>query len=286
MKILIIGVNGMIGNGMFNYFSKNHDVYGTLKGDYKNYNLPSFKKIFKNIDLNNLSNLKKVINELAPDVVINCSGIIKQKTDQFTKENHIYLNSKIPLLIYEICIKKGIRLINFSTDCVFNGKKGFYKDDDVPNAQDIYGITKAKGELRKKNCLTIRTSTIGLEVQNNHGLIEWFLNQNGKSINGYQNAIYSGLTVAELARYLEHILINFPDLSGLYNMAANKISKYLLLTMLSEKLEYCTIMIEKNTDFICDRSLDSTLLNSITGFKVKDWDEMLSDLAIEINNRN
>ena len=117
-------------------------------------------------------------------------------------------------------------------------------------------------------------------------MIEWFLNQNGKSINGYQNAIYSGLTVAELARYLEHILINFPDLSGLYNMAANKISKYLLLSMLSEKLEYCTIMIEKNTDFICDRSLDSTLLNSITGFKVKDWDEMLSDLAIEINNRN
>lgn len=286
MKILIIGVNGMIGHGMFNYFSKNHEVYGTLKGDYKNYNLSSFKKIFHNINLNDLSNLKKVINELLPDIVINCSGIIKQKSDQFTKEDHIYLNSKIPLLIYKICIKKNIRLISFSTDCVFDGKKGLYKDDDTPNAQDIYGISKAQGELRKKNCLTIRTSTIGLEVENRHGLIEWFLNQNGKSIEGYDNAIYSGLTTGELARYLEYILLNFPDLSGVYNMAANKISKYQLLTMLSQKLEYFTIMLKKNTDFICDRSLDGTTLNSITGFKVKDWDEMLSDLAIEINNRN
>lgn len=285
MKILIIGVNGMIGHGMFNYFSKNHEVYGTLKGDYKNYNLPSFKKIFHNINLNDLSNLKKVINELLPDIVINCSGIIKQKSDQFTKEDHIYLNSKIPLLIYKICIKKNIRLINFSTDCVFDGKKGLYKDDDTPNAQDTYGISKAQGELRKKNCLTIRTSTIGLEVENRHGLIEWFLNQNGKSIEGYDNAIYSGLTTGELARYLEYILLNFPDLSGVYNMAANKISKYQLLTMLSQKLEYCTIMLKKNTDFICDRSLDGTTLNSITGFKVRDWDEMLSNLARQINNR-
>jgi len=163
--------------------------------------------------------------------------------------------------------------------------KGSYKDDDIPNAQDIYGRSKALGEVRKENCLTIRTSTIGLEIDNKHGLLEWFLDQNTKTIQGYENAIYSGLTTKELAKYLEHILVNFHDLWGVYNMASEKISKYKLLSILSEKLEYCTIVVEKNTDFICDRSLNGELLDNLTEFKASNWEKMLSDLAIEINNR-
>lgn len=286
MKILIIGANGMIGSAMFKHFSSKHEVFGTLKGSYDEYNLKCYKNIFQNIDLKNLKDLKTIITKILPHVVLNCSGIIKQKSNQFSIDEHKYLNSEVPFLISRICSKNNIRLINFSTDCVFNGEKGSYNDNDLPDATDIYGISKANGELKKPNCLTIRTSTIGLETQNSHGLIEWFLKQGGRTIQGYDNAIYSGLTTKELALYLEHILVNFPKLSGLYNMASKKISKYKLLSILSEKIEYCTIMIEKNTDFISDRSLNGSCLDSITKFQASSWDIMLSDLASEINYRN
>ena len=275
----------MIGNGMFRYFSDKYDVSGTLKGKYKDYKLESHKNIYQNVDLKNFKSFENVLDIVHPDVVLNCSGIIKQKSNKYTEEEHRYLNSEIPFLISDLTSKRNFRLINFSTDCVFDGLKGSYKDDDIPNAQDIYGRSKALGEVRKENCLTIRTSTIGLEIDNKHGLLEWFLDQNTKTIQGYENAIYSGLTTKELAKYLEHILVNFHDLWGVYNMASEKISKYKLLSILSEKLEYCTIVVEKNTDFICDRSLNGELLDNLTEFKASNWEKMLSDLAIEINNR-
>ena len=285
MKILIIGANGMIGNGIFTYLSRNHDVFGTLKGSLADYKMPSTRNIFSGIDLKDISSINNIIEDLNPEVLINCSGIIKQKSKYYSDEEHIYLNSQIPNILADICTTRNVRLVNFSTDCVFNGGEGFYNEDHKPNADDIYGMSKANGEIKRKGCLTIRTSTIGLELENKHGLIEWFLSQNGKTVYGYDNAIYSGLTTTELARYLEYILIKFPDLSGLYQMAASKISKHELLSILSAKLKYCTINIKKNTDFICDRSLDGSHLNLITNFKISSWDDMLDRLADQINKR-
>ncbi|MAV61411.1 MAG: NAD(P)-dependent oxidoreductase [Gammaproteobacteria bacterium] len=285
MKILVIGRNGMIGNGIFEYFSNKYEVHGTLKRFARDYPIKDHINIIENIDLKKIELIEEVINDLMPNVVINCSGIIKQKSVEYSNDDHIYLNGQVPHMLLKNCQKKDIKLINFSTDCVFDGKKGSYSEEDTPNAIDVYGSSKAMGEISQDGCLTIRTSTIGLEIENKHGLIEWFLDQSGKSISGYDNAIYSGLTINELSRYLEHILINFPKLYGLYNMASEKISKYRLLSILSEKLRYCTIDIEKNTEFYCDRSLDGTLLNSKTGFKVRSWEKMLSDLALKIDER-
>tara|TARA_B100001769_G_C22111020_1_gene601027 strand:+ start:3235 stop:4095 length:861 start_codon:yes stop_codon:yes gene_type:complete len=285
MKILVIGRNGMIGNGIFEYLSEEYNTYGTLKKQISEYSISSNRNIFEGIDLTSISTIENLINRLEPNVVINCSGIIKQKSKDYSDEEHLYLNAKVPHLLLEICLKKDVRLINLSTDCVFDGKKGFYNDLDTPNAIDIYGTSKAIGEITKEGCLTIRTSTIGLEVDNNHGLIEWFLSQKGKEIRGYDNAIYSGLTIKELTRYIEHILINFPELNGLYNMASERISKYDLLSILARKIENFKILINKDSEFFCDRSLNGEALDSITGFKVKSWEKMLSDLALDINKR-
>ena len=195
MKILVIGRNGMIGNGIYEYFKQKYSTYGTIKKRFSDYSISKDCNIFEEIDLANISSIESVINNLKPNAVINCCGIIKQKSKDYSDEEHLYLNGKVPHLLLEFCIKKDIRLINLSTDCVFDGKKGFYNDTDIPNAADIYGISKAIGEIAEGGCLTIRTSTIGLEVDNNHGLIEWFLSQKEKEIRGYNHAIYSGLTI-------------------------------------------------------------------------------------------
>tara|TARA_B100000787_G_scaffold169290_1_gene160078 strand:- start:846 stop:1718 length:873 start_codon:yes stop_codon:yes gene_type:complete len=286
MKILIIGRNGMIGSSIFEYFSKKYTVYGTVRKKRTDYNFSLKKNIIENIDLKNINLIHEVINTLLPDVVINCSGIIKQKSNQYSDYEHLYFNSEVPILLSKICNKKNIRLINLSTDCVFDGANGYYNEGDIPNATDIYGLSKIKGEINQHGCLTIRTSTIGLELGKSHGLIEWFLDQNKQTIVGYENAMYSGLTIKELSRYLEHIIINFPDIWGIYNMASKKISKYELLLTLSKKLDFHSIVIEKDTKFICDRSLDGRLLDSLTGFKSLSWNKMLSNLATDINNRS
>lgn len=285
MKFLVIGRNGMIGNGIFNHFSKKYLVYGTIKKNISDYNFNREENIIENIDLKNFYLVEDVLKKYLPDVVINCSGIIKQKSEMYNNDEHFYLNGEVPNLLSKACIKENIRLINFSTDCVFDGEKGSYSERDLPNSDDIYGISKIKGEINKTGCLTIRTSTIGLEIDNNHGLIEWFLNQNGKKIVGYEKAIYSGLTIKELCRYVEHILINYQSLSGIYNMASKKISKYELLSRLEKKLKSFSIEIERDKKFVCDRSLDGRFLDSLTKFKVQSWEFMLSELAFDINQR-
>ena len=83
-------------------------------------------------------------------------------------------------------------MIHMSTDCVFSGKEGDYREEDFSDAEDLYGKTKYLGEVNYPGCLTIRTSIIGRELETKHGLIEWFLSQEGKTVSGYKKAIFSG----------------------------------------------------------------------------------------------
>jgi dTDP-4-dehydrorhamnose reductase len=66
-----------------------------------------------------------------------------------------------------------------STDCVFTGSKGMYTEEDVTDAQDLYGVSKRLGEVDYPNAITLRTSIIGHELNGNRSLIDWFLSQEG-----------------------------------------------------------------------------------------------------------
>ena len=129
----------------------------------------------------------------------------------------------------------------------------------------------------------MRKSTIGLEIKDKHGLIEWFLGQ--KEIDGYKNAIFSGLTSYELARVIEKIMIDFPKLHGLYNVSSNPINKYDLLKKLSFLLKRET-KIKPFEDFFCDRSLNSSRFTEKTGYNPPSWDRMLIELSRKILERD
>lgn len=281
-KILVLGASGMIGHKVFEVLSgyKVFDVYGTVTS-FRSFNklLPNrFQtKIIDGIYANSIETVDNLLKSIKPDVVINCIGITKQSIQIMDLPKSIRTNALFPHQLASICKKNNSRLITFTTDCVFDGFKGHYKDDDLPTCHDVYGMTKFLGEIRDmENVLTLRTSIIGHEIKSNLGLLDWFLSQKNK-IKGYRKAIFSGFTTLEFSRLLAEKIIPNKDLWGLYQISVNPISKYDLLKLVSgvykKKID---IGIDDSVEI--DRSLNSDLLRSKIGYNPPDWKILIDDL--------
>ena len=209
MKILIFGATGMLGHKLMQVLSREHTVTGTVR---RNASVlaghPVFSKmdILGNISADNLETIHTAIDKVNPDVIINCIGIVKQLPAAQDPLQSIAINALFPHQLAQICRQKNIRLIHMSTDCVFSGRKGYYSEKDPSDAEDLYGKTKYLGEVDYPGCLTIRTSIIGRELDTSHGLIEWFMSQEGKKVSGYKNAVFSGLTTLALSEIIAKII--------------------------------------------------------------------------------
>lgn len=268
MKILVLGSNGMIGNTIFSYLSKvnGFEVYGSEKR----------KSIQKNILVLNTLNqndLKYFFHRNFFDVVINCIGITKHRSEIEYPDYVISLNSLLPWKLNNFSKKYNFRLIQISTDCVFSGKKGNYNENDISDASDIYGKSKSLGEIiNEKKCVTIRTSTIGHEVIYKNGLLEWFLSQ--KECKGYANAIFSGFPTIVLAQIIHKYIIPNQNLFGLYHIGSNSISKYDLLKKINFLYKKKINLIFDDT-VVINRSLNSEKFKLVTGYNPPEWNELL-----------
>jgi dTDP-4-dehydrorhamnose reductase len=278
MKIYIIGITGMLGSELFKRFNENK--FFKVRGSTKKSKLLIFKKHKKRIDfevsVNNLELLKKKILYFKPDCVINCVGIIKQKIFKKSKiDDILYINSIFPHKLYYITKLINSRLIHFSTDCVFDGIKGNYLENNEPNSDDIYGKTKFLGEINYQNTCTIRTSIIGHEYYNKLSLLEWFLS-NKNQCNGFSNSFFSGLTTLEVYKFLVNYFFK-KKYSGLLHLHSKKISKYNLLKIIKRIYNKKTQIKRKNKPRI-DRSLNSIYLKNHFFYKAPTWIQMIKDM--------
>ena len=163
---------------------------------------------------------------------------------------------------------------------MFSGQKGNYIEKDNPDPVDLYGRSKLLGEVHGEHCLTLRTSIIGRELQTKYGLIEWFLSQKSKAVKGFSRAIYTGFTTQVLAEIIANVIEQHPDLSGLWHVSSDPISKYDLLHLVNQAFQL-DITIERDEAFVCDRSLDSSRFRQATGYQPPTWSEMITQLAHE-----
>ena len=163
-------------------------------------------------------------------------------------------------------------MIHFSTDCVFSGQEGNYSETDTPDANDIYGRSKLLGEIDYSNHITLRISLIGHELLSNKSLVDWFLSQN--QVVGYDRAIFSGLPANHIAHVLDDYVFCNDQLKGIYHLSSDPISKYQLLIKLSS-IYQAKINIDKGTDYIADKSLNSALFRKITGYSPPSWDNLI-----------
>lgn len=277
MRILVFGASGMIGSAMFRVLSAKTDwqVWGTLRSaDAKRF-FPEEQrdKLMAGIDVDKNDVLVRLFASVQPEVVINCIGLTKHLMEAEDPLLALQLNALLPHRMANLCAVADARLIHISTDCVFAGTKGNYVEEDVPDAGHLYGKSKHLGEMDYPHAITLRTSTIGHELQSAHGLLEWFLSQQ-ESCKGYNRAIFSGLPNSVFAQVVRDVVIPRSDLYGLYHLGAEPISKYELLKLIANVYGKQIIII-RDDEFSIDRSLNSTRFSRATGYKSVGWPELI-----------
>ena len=215
----------------------------------------------------------KVLDAIRPNVVINCAGLTKHKPEADDPLISLPINALMPHRLAGLCKMIGARLVHVSTDCVFSGEKGGYTETDFSDARDAYGKSKAMGEVYYPHTITLRTSTIGHELQSKYGLLDWFLSQEG-SCKGYKRAIFSGLPTVVFAQVIRDVVIPNVELSGLYHVAAKPINKFELLKMISSVYGK-PIEIVADDIMVIDRSLDAACFSEATGYVAPEWEDMI-----------
>jgi dTDP-4-dehydrorhamnose reductase len=284
MNILVLGGTGMLGHKMFQQLRMRYpETYCTIRGSIndapvRDVDLFHSGHVLEQCGFADFTVVERLLLEYKSRVVVNCVGIVKQRTDSKKPVPSIYINSLLPHLLLETCERMGAKLIHVSTDCVFSGKKGNYREDDLPDAEDLYGRTKFLGEVTSGSALTLRTSIIGRELLHSESLLEWFLSQNHKRVSGYKRALFSGVTTNHLAKVVGDLISNHPNLSGLYNVASQTISKFDLLCLLREAYDLDIEILPKD-EFSCDRSLRGEKFDAATGYTCAPWPEMVAQLA-------
>jgi dTDP-4-dehydrorhamnose reductase len=280
MRILILGGDGMMGHQLFKHLRHLYDVRVTLRQDlsaYLAFGLFDEGSSYTGIDVRSIERVKKVLDDFQPHVVVNAAGIVKQRSAAKESIPSLEINALFPHRLSLLCKAIGARMVQFSTDCVFSGRKGNYQESDPSDAEDLYGKTKYLGEVQDKACITLRTSIIGKELSRKLGLLEWFFAQSGV-VPGYNRAIFSGFTTLEMNRIIERILVDYPEKEGLYHVSSEPISKFDFLTLIKEKMGLATEIIADET-VQYDRSLDSTRFRKEFNYTPPTWEEMVEELC-------
>lgn len=273
MKIMVLGVTGMLGNAMFRVLSEKTSlkVSGTARseGARRYFAGDLSEEIITGVDVENHDSLVRAFAAAQPDVVVNCIGLVKQLSDANDPLQAVPINTLLPHRLAALCNVAGARLVHISTDCVFSGVSGNYLETDFPDAYDLYGRSKLLGEVDYPNAITLRTSIVGHELAGGRSLVGWFLAQQG-SVKGFTKAIFSGLPTVELATVVRDVVLDRSDLRGLYHVAAKPINKFDLLNLVA-KAYGKDIEIVPSDQLAIDRSLCAEKFRLATGYVAPEW---------------
>jgi len=263
-----MGASGMLGHVTYFYLRNTQQ--------YKMYNTVFRNKLTEDSITCNVRDLEKIggiINKIKPDILVNCVGALVNESKK-DAENTIFLNSLLPYFLKQIFNENGGKLIQISTDCVFSGRKGNYREDDFKDADDVYGRSKALGEIVNDRDVTIRTSIIGPELkENGEGLFHWLMNQSGV-ISGFSKVIWGGVTTYELAKSVQKVIDE--NLTGLFNVTNGVgISKYELIKLIIKEFELDQLTVEKFEKYSVNKSLQKSERYS---FNIPTYDKMIEEM--------
>ena len=280
MRILILGADGMIGHKI----AQSLEDFELILASRKSISSKSIGIIKGKMVLHNLitDSLDLLLDNTTPDIIINCAGITTRRGVEDNIVNTELLNSDLPHKLDSWANLNSKKLIHFSTDCVFSGNRGNYLDNDFADADDIYGKSKALGEVDSPNTLTIRCSMIGRELYNFTELFEWLKKNKNKKIEGYSKVFYSGITTVRMGKILNQILNKNLNLSGVYNISSTPISKFDLLVKLSNAFNL-NVDIKQNKNNKSNKVLISEKFTEITGIYPPNWDDLISEFKEDCN---
>lgn len=222
MKILVLGARGMAGHMITKYMVKRGYDVRTMARAGADYNF----------DVENQNQVHDFFINFPNsfDYVINCIGLlVKNSIDR--PDSAAIINSWFPHYVERKLKDTKTRLIHLSTDCVYDGKDGPYKENAPHTELNAYGRSKSLGEINNDKDITMRMSIIGTEIRSNGvSLINWILNSKETELNGWVDHYWNGITTLQLAKSIDLYMSN-PVISGIYNVVNNdvNIDKYNLV---------------------------------------------------------
>lgn len=262
MNIYLFGSNGMLGSYVNTILSPQFNVVCFTREKY-------------DVLIDSYNKLNKLLDNIKPnDTIINCIGIIPQKYNLSDNYSFIKVNTLFPHKLQEIAEKSNSKLIHITTDCVFNGSKGLYHENDIHDEKNLYGVSKSLGE--PENSCIIRTSIIGHEETHKKSLLEWIISNKNKEINGYDNHLWNGVTCLTLANIIKNMIENNIIWNGIRHIySPDTVSKYDLCVNIN-KIYHLNIIINKiNDKSDINKSLTS---NYNMNFEIKDIENQIVDL--------
>lgn len=265
MRVFVVGSTGMLGNYVSTFLKEFYEVIELNRNDIDVSSVTEEQLKAKFVHLK----IKK------DDLVINCAGTIKPRVDQLGDLNAILVNSVFPRTLANVCEYYEVRMIHPTTDCVYSGKKGNYSENDNYDVYDVYGMSKALGE--PKNCTVIRTSIIGEEVNQGRSLIEWVKSEKNKTVNGFTNHYWNGVTCLQFAKICKKIIEGNLYWNGTKHLHSNTLNKKELVDLISKSFDLNVTVLEKQTDIPCDRSL-STIHGDLHKFEIPTLEDQLYEL--------
>ena len=269
-KILIIGIKGMAGHMLYQFFSEqaDYEVWGIARNITEEPN-----KL--NLDITDTEALKQIISTHNFTHVVNCIGILNKDAEDHPAKA-IWFNSYFPHFLEELTKGTPTKVIHISTDCVFSGKNGGYTEDAPKDGIGYYAQSKALGELDNDKDVTIRMSIIGPEVNTNGiGLFHWFMSQSAEAeLKGYTRAYWTGLTTLELAKVVKEIIAQ--KITGLIQVVPEeKIDKWNLINLFNKIYRNDAVVIRRDDVYNVDKSLKS--IRTDFKYEVPTYEEMLND---------
>ena len=260
MKVVVLGI-GFLGGY----------VLDTLKINGISSEGTNYQNISNSIKLNaaNIEEVEKYLISVKPETVINCVGI--GDIDFLEKNPTIAykINSDSAKNIAKICNKLGIYMIHISTDSVFDGQTGMYKENNKVNPLNIYTKSKALAENyvqdNVKNSVIVRTNFYGFDKKNKW-FFNWIINSLslGKKITGFTDLIFNPLEISNLSNLL--IELTTIKHEGILHLSSNDfLSKYDFIMKVASVFNFDkNLIIKGNSSFPVKRPKNTTLDNSIS----------------------
>ena len=270
MKVLVIGSNGMAGHVITKYLRQQGHTVSTVAKTDSSYSVD----IENNLEVQSLT---RILYNF--DYVINCIGLLV-KDSIARPDRAAYINGWFPHYLEYLLKNTRTKLIHLSTDCVFDGSKGNYKEDAIHTEMNVYGKSKSIGEVNNDKDVTFRMSIIGPEIKSNGtGLFNWILKNPNKEIDGWNNALWNGITTLELAKCIDTYMSN-PIITGVYHLVNNdnKINKFKLLTKINKIFVLKKIVNETSGPKDVNKILIDT--RRLIDFDIPDYDQMLRELKL------
>jgi dTDP-4-dehydrorhamnose reductase len=290
-RVLLLGATGMLGSAVYGVLKDKYELVLTVRNPQK---LALLERAYGGTSQHSVIEFdaEKLYQDFlskkgyrgqclasflesvgAIDYAINAIGI----TIPFSLQSPpltFFINSAFPHILANVFERE---LIHITTDCVFNGKEGFpYKENSPPTPVDLYGLSKSLGE--PANCLTLRTSIIGRELDGHSGLLEWYLRQGGNIVTGFSGHFWNGITTKQFGEICDRIMEDPAALpaTGKYHVFSGPVSKYDMLVAFERKY-HVGAKIQEDTENKLNRTL-GTVYDFNSRLNIPPFEDMLNDL--------